>query len=173
MVSQPIMTAGLGLWRHCNNLSLDAGGRPDPGPERIEKDLRDVPDILALWFPPGYQRRRKASHEVNIVRAGPRDNTVKRTPPGFVTFRERIDGEEPVDGHSRQGQGSLGMTPRRKRKVIQIARYGYAGISEVPVQRGKGGQRQNDVAQGTGMEDEYLHYSMIMALWRVLLAILT
>jgi len=95
--------------------------------------------------------------------SGPGYDAAKRAPEGNVLRGEGVRAVKTVQGKARERDKTVGIIPRNRRGMIHVAGQGDAGLrpfGSQPCERRKG---KNDVTQGAGVKNEYLHYWMIMS----------
>jgi hypothetical protein len=93
-----------------------------------------------------------------IPGSSPGDNPVKRHPPRQILRTEGIAGAKAMERHERQGEDPLGIPPRHDLREIDVGREGNPHTRKRRPQRGDRGQRQHEVPQRPGMEDQAVHY---------------
>jgi len=102
------------------------------------------------------------SDEFRISRAGPGHNPIERLPETHLRFRQGIVRVQAMEGQRGKRDKALCIARYNRRKMVEITRERDSGRrASIPNQR-NGGEGENDVSQPARMEDEDLHYSIII-----------
>jgi hypothetical protein len=108
-----------------------------------------------------------------VSRASPGNDAVEGFPETLRLRSQAAGDVEVMQRKAGERKEAVGETSQDRREIVPMACDGKPRRRAASSEQGYSGKREDDVAQGAGMEEEYLHYSITTIFGRLRLAMLT